>query len=73
MGTVMSVLFLYHLSRQIVTKVQRARRGAQTSNAKDPGTKPLTTAPEGSQGIQDRKVETLPRTVFFTTYPQPPS
>jgi hypothetical protein len=69
MGTVISVLLLYQLAHKILIAVQKAHGSVPLSNAEDPATEPLTKAPAGSQGTQDREVEALPCTVYFTTYP----
>jgi hypothetical protein len=48
-------------------------KGAQNKvpppDIEDPGSETLTAAPASSQGTQDREVEALLRTMYFTTYP----
>jgi hypothetical protein len=72
-GTVTSLLILYQLARKILATIRKARGGVRPSVPEDPVTETPTTAPASTQGTQDRDVEALPRTVFFTTYPHPPS
>jgi hypothetical protein len=73
MGTVTSALILNQLAPKILTTIKKECAGVQPSDPEDPVTEPPTTAPAGSQGIQDREVEAVPRKVFFATCPHPPS
>jgi hypothetical protein len=72
-GKVTFLLILCQLARKILATIRKARGGVQPSVPEDPVTETPTTAPASTQGTQDRDVEALPRTVFFTKYPNQPS
>jgi hypothetical protein len=72
-GTVTILLILYQLVCTLLATIQKARTRAQQSDPENPVTETMTTAPASAHGTQDRDVEALPRTVFYTSYPHPPS
>jgi hypothetical protein len=73
MGTDTILLILYQLLCTLLATIRKARARAQQSDPEIPVTETMTTAPASAHGTQDRDVEALPRTVFYTTYPNQPS